>query len=371
MKQLKVGIIGQGRSGRDIHGKCLVNMPEKYKIVAVTDALESRRERAKAEYGCNVYADYHDMIANEELDIVVNSTFSHMHIPVTIDLLKNGQNVLCEKPFARKASDVDEAIKVAEETGKKLFVFQQSRFAPYFQKVKEIINSGDIGRVVQISVAFNGFARRWDWQTIQDYMAGNLLNTGPHPMDQVLDLYGGDVNDMPEIMCIMDRANTFGDAEDYVKILMRGEGHPVIDVEISSCCAYPSFTYNVQGTRGGIKASQQKVEWKFFKEEECQPQQLIKEPLCKEDGTPAYCGEKITWYENSWDAEKDPAPATAAYSNAGVGNLFNTIAARYYEGMYEALVNDADFEVKLWQVRRQVAVIEECHRQNPLSKSVK
>ena len=63
MKQLKVGIIGQGRSGRDIHGKCLINMPEKYKIVAVTDAIEERRERAKAEYGCNVYADYHDMIA--------------------------------------------------------------------------------------------------------------------------------------------------------------------------------------------------------------------------------------------------------------------------------------------------------------------
>ena len=354
MKQLKVGIIGQGRSGRDIHAAGLAKMPEMYKIVAITDALEDRRKRAADELGCNVYADYKEMIKNEELDFVINSSFSYMHPAITLDLLKSGCNVVCEKPFAHSAAEADEMIETAQKTGKQLFVFQQSRFAPYFRKVREIIDSGVIGRPVQISVHFNGFARRWDWQTLQEYYGGNLLNTGPHPLDQALCLFGG--QDMPKVTCIMDRTNTFGNAEDYVKLLMTGKDHPVIDLEISSCCAYPSFTYNVQGTRGGIKGTMNHVDWKYYKEEEAPAQKLTAEPLKKEDGTPAYCGEPLVWHEEAWDVPKEQ------------NVLFNVIAGRYYTNLYETIVNGAPFEIELWQVRRQIAVIEECHRQNPLSK---
>ena len=45
-----------------------------------------------------------------------------------------------------------------------------------------------LGRIVQVSLSFSGFARRWDWQTLQEYKGGNLLNTGPHPMDQAMRL---------------------------------------------------------------------------------------------------------------------------------------------------------------------------------------
>lgn len=354
MKQLKVGIIGQGRSGRDIHGACLSKMPERYKIAAIADQLEDRRARAAQEYGCNVYADYREMIEKEELDFVVNASFSYMHPSISIDLLKSGCNVVCEKPFAHSAAEADEVIATAKQTGKLLFVFQQSRYAPYFRKVREIIDSGVIGRAVQISVHFNNFARRWDWQTLQDYYGGSLLNTGPHPLDQALYLFGG--TDMPKVTCVMDRANTFGNAEDYVKLLLTGEGHPVIDIEISSCCPYPSFTYNVQATRGGIKGTMEHVDWKYYVEEEAPEQALIREPLKKPDGTPAYCGEKLVWYEESWDVPRDQ------------NVLFNVIAGRYYTDLYETIVNGAPFEIELWQVRRQIAVIEECHRQNPLSK---
>lgn len=66
---------------------------------------------------------------------------------------------------------------------------------------------------------------------------------------------------------------------------------PVIDVEISSCNAYPNYTYNVQGTRGGLQGSLTEMKWRYFKEEEAPEQHLIKTPLMKEDGSPAYCSE--------------------------------------------------------------------------------
>ena len=59
MKKLNVAIIGQGRSGRDIHGAFFKSeYNEKFNVIAVVDALEERRIRAKEEWGCDVYADY-------------------------------------------------------------------------------------------------------------------------------------------------------------------------------------------------------------------------------------------------------------------------------------------------------------------------
>jgi len=221
-----------------------------------------------------------------------------------MEYLERGFNVLCEKPLARKASDVDKLIKASEKSGKLIAIYQQSRFAPYFRKVKEIVDSGDLGRTVQISIAFNGFARRWDWQCIQDYNGGNLLNTGPHPLDQALRFL--DYDGMPNVMCRMDRANTFGDAEDYMKLILTAPDRPLIDIEISSCCAYKNFTYNVQGTNGGLQASMEHIDWKYFKPAEAPVQKLISTPLAKEDGIPEYCREKLTWYENSWNVPENP-----------------------------------------------------------------
>ena len=181
----RVAIIGQGRSGRDIHAYSLGKMPDKYQVVAVVDLLEERRIRAKEELGCDVYADYRELFQRDDIDLIINASYSHMHVPITLDCLNHGYHVLCEKPLARRAAEVDTLIAAAQENDKILAIFQQSRYAPAFRKLSEVIDSGVLGRIVQISIAYNGFARRWDWQTLQEYNGGNLLNTGPHPVDQL------------------------------------------------------------------------------------------------------------------------------------------------------------------------------------------
>ena len=191
MSVLNVAIIGQGRSGRDIHGAHLSRDSERYKIVAVVDPLEDRRLRAAREYGCDVYSDYRELKSRADINLIVNSSPSRFHVPITLDLLSAGFNVLCEKPFAPTLSDVDRLIEASSKAGKLLAVFQQSRFAPYFTKVKDVIASGALGDIVQISIAFNGFSRRYDWQTLTSEVGGNLHNTGPHPLDQALQLFGG------------------------------------------------------------------------------------------------------------------------------------------------------------------------------------
>lgn len=372
-KQLKVGIIGQGRSGRNIHGAHLIDST-RYKIVAVAEPIENRRQRAVEEYGCEVYANHKEMFARRDLDLIVNASFSHNHPDVSIDCLNAGFNVLCEKPMAATLQDADRMIAAAHKSGKLLAIFQQSRFSPAFQEILKVLQSGVLGRVVQISIAYNGFSRRWDWQTLQSHRGGNLMNTGPHPLDQALQLFG---DGEPNVCSFMDRANTVGDAEDYVKLILSGPGKPVIDIEISSCCAFPNSTYNIHGTNGGLKGSTTQLEWKFFKPEEA-PQQKYVDPISNPDGTPAYCGENLVWHTEDWALDPTASNANdSTYQSAATdlmatkskpkasSNLFDSMAASYYSMLYDALTTGAPMTVTPEQVRRQMAVFEKCREQAP------
>ncbi len=347
MHRIKVGIIGQGRSGRDIHARTLIDrLADKFEIVAVSDPLPERMEETRAETGCRTYADYRMMLDARNMDLVVNASMSHQHVPLNHEIMNAGLNVLSEKPLARCVADVDAMMATARKNGVRLAVFQQSRFATTFLKVKDIMDSGLLGRIVMVKVYFNGFARRWDWQTLQEMTAGNLLNTGPHPLDQALQFFGGD--DTPDVVCHMDRVNTFGDAEDHVKIILSGRDRPVIDLEVSSCAAYAPMVYQVYGAQGGLSGDHAKLNWKYFKPEEAPPQQLIREPLPDR----RYCTETLVWYEEAWEALPEALE-------------FNCRVAAYYEDLYAAMTEGRPLTVTLAQVRRQIMIIEECHRQNP------
>jgi len=350
MSIIRAAIIGQGRSGRDIHGAHLSKDTDHYKIVAVVDPLPERRERAEREYGCETFADYTALLSRDDLDLVVNAAPSKYHVPYTLALLEAGKNVLCEKPFASRVADVDRMIAAAERAGKTVAIFQQSRYAPYFQKIREIIASGALGEIVQINVAFNGFSRRYDWQTLTSEMGGNLLNTGPHPLDQALQLFGADAQ--PDVTCFMRRVLTVGDAEDHVLLILTGKGRPIVHLEISSCCRQPSYTYNLYGTRGGLKGDTSRLEWEYYDTATAPELHLITTPLVKADGTPAYCSDNLTWHKEEWTAPK------------GDG-LFEGMSKSFYAMLHRHLAEGSPLEITPQQVRQQIGVIEECQRQNP------
>ncbi len=353
MKRLRVAIIGQGRSGRDIHSSHMRDLPEMFEIVAAVDPLKVRRTRAAEELKCEVYADYKPLLKRRDLDLVVNASPSHLHVPISLELFKAGHNVLTEKPLARTVREVDQLAAAAKKAKKLFAIYQQSRFAPYFQQVSKVIDSGVLGRIVQISIAFNGFGRRWDWQTLTSWNGGNLMNTGPHPLDQALRLMDVPTDQTPAVFCFMDRAHFFGDAEGHVKLLLRAEKRPLIDLEISSCCAYPLFTYHLFGTQGGLKGGMTEMEWRYYKPAEAPRQRATEVPIHNPDWTPAYCGEQLNWHTEKWQVPEEQK------------DLFRTLGLAYYRMLHKHITQGGPLVVTPAQVRQQIAVIQEAHRQNP------
>ena len=350
MKKVRVAIIGQGRSGRDIHA-AYIKTDKRFEIAAAVDVLKERRERAARELGCAVYRDYKAVLKRDDIDLVINAAPSCFHVPVTLEFLNARFNVLCEKPLAQRASDVDRLIAASKKSRRVLAIFQQSRFAPYFQQVRKVMDSGILGDIVQVSIAFSGFSRRYDWQTLTGFMGGNLLNTGPHPLDQALQIFDTDV--MPEVHCVMRNATSYGDADDHVLLTLTGRDRPIIHLEISSCRSYPMFTYHVYGTRGGLKGGPCEMEWKYYLPEEAPRKRLTRRPLSGPDGTPVYCSDALTWHKKTWRVPKSKS------------NLFMYMSGSFYNMLHKSLTKGEPLLITPEQVRRQAAVIEECQRQNP------
>ncbi|MBR5839105.1 MAG: Gfo/Idh/MocA family oxidoreductase, partial [Victivallales bacterium] len=228
MEPIKVGIVGFGRSGCGIHASAIKDMRDMFDVVAIADFIPERRSH-EAFPNAKPYASAEALIADPNVEMVIVSTFNSMHAPVARMALKGGKHVLCEKPFGFTTADVDSMIAEAKAAGKVLQPFQQRRFEEDFQKVRSIIRSGILGKISYIQICWDGFGRRWDWQTSRQYGGGQLYNNMPHLVDHAMELFG---DGEPEVQCMVASSLSIGPAEDEVHLTLTGKDKPIIRAEL-------------------------------------------------------------------------------------------------------------------------------------------
>ena len=353
MRKLRVAIVGQGRSGYGIHGHYFASgSNDIVEVVAVADPLEVRRGFAKERHQCAVFSDYKEFFSLEGIDLVVNATMSKDHYGITREFLDHGFNVLGEKPFAKTEAQCRELMALAKEKGAILAVFQQSLFAPDFLKVKELIQGGKMGKIMEISIHYAGFSRRWDWQTLQSYCAGSLYNTGPHPIGQALDLLGWD--EQAELLFVkLAAAITSGDAEDYAKLLLTAPNQPIIEIDLTATDAFGEPNFKVQGTLGSLQIRGSSWQMKYLDPAELLPRPVCKEPLMDEQGKPIYCKENLSWKIEEGEI---------------IGSAFDEGTHRFYHMLAAAIFEGKELEISPEYAARTIRVIEEAHSRNPLPK---
>jgi predicted dehydrogenase len=349
-KPITVGIAGLGRSGWGIHVQAAQAMPDRFRVVAVTDEISERLAESAGALGCRACRDVAALVADPEVELVVVATYNYLHAPHAIQALRAGKHVLCEKPFGLTVADVDAMTAAAKDAGRVLTAFQQRRYEKDFLKVKEVLDSGVLGEIVHIRITWHGFKRRWDWQTDRRRGGGALNNNGPHPLDHAMSLFG---EGEPEVWAQARRCLCTGQAEDHVKVILSGPGHPTVEFELTDAWAYPQDKWTVAGTRGGLRGNERKLEWKWVDFAELPPRPLDMNP------TPdrSYNKEKLPWQTATWEPEGKVhvAGGGAAPSSAPV--------MAYYGDLYRTLREGAPLAVTPESVRRRVAVMEKIRLQ--------
>jgi predicted dehydrogenase len=289
-------------------------------------------------FGCRAYSDFDSLIKDGEVELIVVATPSYLHSSQTIEALKAGKNVIVEKPMATSLTEADMMIKTAKETGKVLTVFQNRRYSPDFLKVKEIIQSRKLGRIVLIKIYSHSFGRRWDWQTLRKFGGGELNNNAPHLIDQAVQLLE---DKEPEVLfCDLQRTLTLGDAEDHVKIILGTPHSTIADIEITRACAYPQNWWLIMGTQGGLTGSSTSLRWKYFDPRELPPRQVETKPTSDR----SYNWEEIPWKEEMWNLDESHKSGEVLF----------------YEALYKTLREGSPLGVTPESVKKVMYVIEKC-----------
>lgn len=258
---VRVGIVGLGRAGWGMHSKELLARPETFRIVAGCDTLEDRRERLAEVVDCVTYASIEDLVADPIVEVVSIATRSCDHLEHAMIALEAGKVVFLEKPMTVSYDEAVTLVGTAQRTPGRLFVRHNRRFEAGFRHIVEIIASGVLGEVFEVNLRRGGYQRRDDWQTIQAFGGGQLLNWGPHVIDHALQFLGAPVTSQ---WSDLRRVAAVGDAEDQVKIVLRGANGRVVDLEICGGAALREPEYLVWGDRGALRCTGDTIDLRYL-----------------------------------------------------------------------------------------------------------
>ena len=199
MKQINWGFIGCGEVTEKKSGPAF-NEVEGSQVVAVMSRSENKaRSYAERHHVRKWYKDASELIEDPDVNAVYIATPPSSHATFAIMAMRAGKPCYIEKPLAASYNDCIRINRISEQTGVPCFVAYYRRYLPYFQKVKEIIESGTIGNVVNIQVRFSVPPRDLDFQSgkempwrLQPDIAGGgyFYDLAPHQIDLLQNLFG-------------------------------------------------------------------------------------------------------------------------------------------------------------------------------------
>ena len=199
MKEIKWGFIGCGEVTELKSGPAFSEV-EGSSVVAVMSRTEERVRTYAIKHGIpKWYTDALDLINDPDINAVYVATPPSSHATYAIMAMKAGKPVYVEKPLASTYEDCARVNRVSEETGVPCFVAYYRRYLPYFQKVKDIVNSGMIGKMVNVHIRFAVPPRELDygdqkelpWR-LQPEIAGGgyFYDLAPHQFDLLQEIFG-------------------------------------------------------------------------------------------------------------------------------------------------------------------------------------
>lgn len=228
MEKLRVGVIGCGSIAQHRHiPEYLAN--QNVELVAVCDINGDRVKEVAEQYDVAVYTNYEELLSSGTVDAVSVCTPNYLHAPISIAALNAGLHVLCEKPMATSKQEAEAMIAAAEESGKKLMIAHNQRFVPSHQRARQLIASGEIGKIYSFRTAFgHGGPEGWSvdgkdsWFFDKDKaFVGAMGDLGVHKTDLLRYVLGEEITEVGSF--VETSAKTFADVDDNAVCVLKTE----------------------------------------------------------------------------------------------------------------------------------------------------
>lgn len=276
-RKLRVGIAGTGGIARSVHIPGFQKLADRVEIVSAFDIAAERVTATGNEFGIpNVFTDFERMLDGPELDAVAICTPPNAHVSLTVQALRRGLHVLCEKPAALSAAGAIEMVRAAERADRILMIGFQHRFSRAEKALKSVIDGGELGDIYYSRA--QALRRRgipgWGLFTNKEISGGGpMMDIGVHVLDQTVYLLG---NPTPvSVFASTFRKlgtrpgyNAFGpwdpatfEVEDFATASIKFADGSTLLLEAAWALNIPANVHNVLlcGTQGGAELNPLKI----------------------------------------------------------------------------------------------------------------
>ena len=254
MTILNWGLIGAGDIAKKRIAPALRDLPNS-DFVAVSRSRFELAESFAREFGARKwFADWRDLIADDEIDAVYIATPVFLHAEQTIAAAEAGKHILCEKPMALGVKECDEMLAVCRANNVKLGIAYYRHFYPIIERVKAIIASGEIGKVSVAQInAFEYFdpspehSRFWLLEK-EKSGGGPMKDFGCHRLEVLTNLFG-------KVSCLKSLiANVAFErkVEDTAATLLQFESGTCATLTVTHAAQEAQDTLDIFGTKGSI-----------------------------------------------------------------------------------------------------------------------
>lgn len=207
---IKIGIIGCGKITEVRHAPEYFENPH-CEITAYFDINTKSAEALAAKFGGKVYDSVEALLASD-VDAVSVCVANRFHAEISIQALKAGKHVLCEKPMATTPEDCEKMVATAKEMGKYLMIGQNQRLAKAHVKAKELLDSGEMGEVLAFETHFihpgpegwTGSANSWFFDK-KTAAFGAMADLGVHKTDLLYYLIGKKIVKTSAVITTVDK----------------------------------------------------------------------------------------------------------------------------------------------------------------------
>jgi predicted dehydrogenase len=310
MSDPAIALIGCGAVAEAFYVPALRARPTLARNLVLVDPDRSRAEALRERLGARAaLTDYREALGRIAGALVL--TPHHLHVPITLELARNGVAVLCEKPLAETAAEVDAIVEAGRLHRVPMMVNQTRRLFPAAREVRRLIADGTLGELSEIQYEL-GAPFDWPAATPAYFRGGRgvLFDTGVHVVDLVCWWLGGE----PEVLDYADDAR--GGTEAVARLKLRSRG---VEANIHlSWLTKLRNAYRIVGSKATIEGGA--YDWSSF----------------------ALNGRKVR-ATRSWQGYED-----------FVGGLLDNFV-QVIEGRAEPLISAAD-------VRAAIGVIDTCYR---------
>lgn len=245
---ISTGLLSFGMSGRLFHAPFLNTHPG-FTFSAVT---ERHQKKANQIYPhVKSYDSVDDLINDRELELVIVNTPNNTHADLARRVLLAGKYVLIEKPCGTSVAEVKELFQLGESLRLHVMAYQNRRWDSDFLSVKDIIESGRLGKIVEVHFRYDRYRPSIESKAFKEEPvpgSGLAYNLGPHLLDQVISLFGKPQEYYKTTTMNRDRSKV----DDYVFFHLVYPDQVNVYVHASLLVARPLPAFVIHGTKGSF-----------------------------------------------------------------------------------------------------------------------